>query len=134
MAERSRARSQNARARISNPASGAQCRIIYLTILRRFSWPSLAYYTKVAEKPINSFTLVVNNIHFGMNESRGCNEWVCTCPDSNDLYSESGMLFFHNHVLAFIIFVILLVLYTMFYHDYVHTVSHMRACNLAMYS
>ena len=34
---------QTARARISNPVSGGQCHLIHLTILRRFSWPSLAY-------------------------------------------------------------------------------------------
>ena len=43
------ARPQTARARISNPVSGGQCHLIHLTILRRFSWPSLAYMcTKVA--------------------------------------------------------------------------------------
>ena len=37
------------RARISNPVSGGQCHLNHLTILRRFSWPSLAYMcTKVA--------------------------------------------------------------------------------------
>ena len=42
-------RPQTARARISNPVSGGQCHLIHLTILRRFSWPSLAYMcTKVA--------------------------------------------------------------------------------------
>ena len=30
-------------ARISNPVSGGQCHLNHLTILRRFSWPSLAY-------------------------------------------------------------------------------------------
>ena len=36
-------------ARISNPVSGGQCHLNHLTILRRFSWPSLAYMcTKVA--------------------------------------------------------------------------------------
>ena len=40
VAERKRARPQTARARISNPVSEGQC---HLTILRRFSWPSLAY-------------------------------------------------------------------------------------------
>ena len=40
---------QTARARISNPVSGGQCHLNHLTILRRFSWPSLAYMcTKVA--------------------------------------------------------------------------------------
>ena len=35
--------------RISNPVSGRQCHFNHLTILRRFSWPSLAYMcTKVA--------------------------------------------------------------------------------------
>ena len=35
--------------RISNPVSGGQCHLIHLIILRRFSWPSLAYMcTKVA--------------------------------------------------------------------------------------
>ena len=35
--------------RISNPVSGEQCHLNHLTILRRFSWPSLAYMcTKVA--------------------------------------------------------------------------------------
>ena len=44
-----RARPQTANARISSPVSGGQCRLIHLTILRRFSWPSLAYMcTKVA--------------------------------------------------------------------------------------
>ena len=41
--ERSRARHQTTRARISNPVSGGQCHLLHLTILRRFSWPSLAY-------------------------------------------------------------------------------------------
>ena len=31
------------KARISNPVSGGQCHLIHLTILKRFSWPSLAY-------------------------------------------------------------------------------------------
>ena len=45
-----------ARARILNPVSGGQCHFIYLTILRRFSWSSLAYmYTKVALNTIHSF-------------------------------------------------------------------------------
>ena len=36
------------RARISNHVSGGQCHLNHLTILRRFSWPSLAYiWTKV---------------------------------------------------------------------------------------
>ena len=38
-----RARPQTSRARISNPVSGGQCHRIHLTIVRRFSWPSLAY-------------------------------------------------------------------------------------------
>ena len=34
---------------LSNPVSGGQCHLNHLTILRRFSWPSLAYMcTKVA--------------------------------------------------------------------------------------
>ena len=34
---------------ISNPVSGGQCHLNHLTILRSFSWPSLAYMcTKVA--------------------------------------------------------------------------------------
>ena len=38
-----------ARARISNAVSRGQCHLNHLTILRRFSWPSLAYMcTKVA--------------------------------------------------------------------------------------
>ena len=46
---RDRARPQTARARISNPVSGGQCHLNHLTILRRFSRPSLAYMcTKVA--------------------------------------------------------------------------------------
>ena len=36
-------RPQTARARISNHASGGQCHLNHLTILRRFSWPSLVY-------------------------------------------------------------------------------------------
>ena len=40
---------QTVRARISSPVSGGQCHLILHTILRRFSWPSLAYMcTKVA--------------------------------------------------------------------------------------
>ena len=47
--ERWRARPQTARAQISNPVSGGQCHLNHFTILRRFSWPSLAYMcTKVA--------------------------------------------------------------------------------------
>ena len=47
--ERWRARPQTARVRISNPVSGGQCNLNHLTILRSFSWPSLAYMcTKVA--------------------------------------------------------------------------------------
>ena len=43
------ARPQTARARVSNSVSGEQCHLIHLTILWRFSWPSLAYMcTKVA--------------------------------------------------------------------------------------
>ena len=39
----------SASARISNPVSGGQCHLNHLTILRRFSCPSLAYLcTKVA--------------------------------------------------------------------------------------
>ena len=34
---------ETARARISNSESGGQSPLIHLTILRRFSWPSLAY-------------------------------------------------------------------------------------------
>ena len=55
MTDRYRARSQTARARISNSVSGGQCLLIHLTILRRFSWHSLAYMCKkVAENPIHS--------------------------------------------------------------------------------
>ena len=37
------------RDQISNPVSGGQCHLNHLTILKRFSWPSLAYMcTKVA--------------------------------------------------------------------------------------
>ena len=44
-----RARPQTAEARISNSVSGGQCHLNHLTILRRFSWPSLAYMcTKVS--------------------------------------------------------------------------------------
>ena len=41
--ERQRARPQTARAQILNPVSEGQCYLINLTILKRFSWPSLAY-------------------------------------------------------------------------------------------
>ena len=41
-------------ASISNPVSGGQCHLIHLIILKRFSWPSLAYMcTKVAQSPIH---------------------------------------------------------------------------------
>ena len=50
--ERYRARHQTARARISNPVSGGQCHLIHLTILlRRLSWPGLAYVHKRGLKP-----------------------------------------------------------------------------------
>ena len=40
---------QTTRARISNPVSGGQCHLIHLTILMKFSWPSLTYMcTKVS--------------------------------------------------------------------------------------
>ena len=49
------ARPQTPRARISYPVSVGKCLLIHLTILRRFSWSSLAYiYTNVA----------LNLIHF----------------------------------------------------------------------
>ena len=45
---------KTARARISNHVSGGQCHLNHLTILMRFSWPSLAYMcTKVASSPIH---------------------------------------------------------------------------------
>ena len=45
---------QTVRARISNPVSGGQYHLIHLTILRRYSWPRLAYMcTKVAWNSIN---------------------------------------------------------------------------------
>ena len=48
----------DARARISNPVSGVQCHLNHLTILRRFSWPSLAYMcTKVALSPIRFISM-----------------------------------------------------------------------------
>ena len=49
---------QTARARISNPVSGGQCHLIYLTILRRFFWPSLH---KGGLKP-DSFHFPVHNL------------------------------------------------------------------------
>ena len=46
--KRWRAQPQTARAQISNPVSGGQCHLVHFTILRRFSWSSLAYMcTKV---------------------------------------------------------------------------------------
>ena len=42
LTERWRARPQTVSARISNPVSAGQCHLIHLTILRMFSWPSLA--------------------------------------------------------------------------------------------
>ena len=54
--------SASAKARISNSVSGGQCHLAHLTILRRLSWPSLAYMcTKVAWIPIHflSFRLWV---------------------------------------------------------------------------
>ena len=48
------ARPQTDRARISHDVPGGQCHLNHLTILRRLSWPSLAYMcTKVAQSPIN---------------------------------------------------------------------------------
>ena len=42
-----------------NPVSGRQCHLNHLTILRRFSWPSLAYMcTKVALSPIHFIFLL----------------------------------------------------------------------------
>ena len=35
---------------ISNPVSGGQCHLIHLIILRRFSWPSLAYMCTGGQK------------------------------------------------------------------------------------
>ena len=63
-----RARPQTAMARISNPVSGGQCHLIHLTILRRFSWPSLAYMcTKGGLKP--------DSFHFISYLHRSC----CSC-------------------------------------------------------
>ena len=59
------ARPQTSRARISYPVSEGQCLLIHLTILRRFSWPSLAYIcTNVALNPIHFiFVLKTLNHH-----------------------------------------------------------------------
>ena len=47
----------------SNPLSGGQCHLNQLTILRRFSWPSLAYMcTKVAYSPIHFLFIFVGLI------------------------------------------------------------------------
>ena len=43
---RQRARPQTAMARIWNSVSGRRCHLIHPTILRRLSWPSLAYMCK----------------------------------------------------------------------------------------
>ena len=49
-----------AKARISNLMSGGQCHLNHLTILRRLSWPSLAYMcTKVAYSPILFIFLMI---------------------------------------------------------------------------
>ena len=61
--ERWRARPQTARARNSNPVSGRQYHLIHFTILRRFSWPSLAYMcTKVAKKPIHFISFLTSTV------------------------------------------------------------------------
>ena len=53
--------SELARARISSPVSGRPCRLIHLTILRRFSWPNLAYmYTKVSWSPVHFMFIFVS--------------------------------------------------------------------------
>ena len=47
------------RVRISNCVSGGQCHLIYLTILRRFSWHSLTYMCmKVAWYPIHFISFI----------------------------------------------------------------------------
>ena len=56
---------QTTRARISYPVSVGQCFLIHLTILRRFSWLSLAYIcTNMAFNPIHYiFVLKTPNHH-----------------------------------------------------------------------
>ena len=50
---------RGARTQISNPVSGGQCHLIHLTILRGFSWPSLAYMCTGGLK-LHSFIFPVN--------------------------------------------------------------------------
>ena len=52
--------------RISNPVSGGQCHLNHLTILRRFSWPSLAYMCTKVHKGFISFLSWQTNLKIGI--------------------------------------------------------------------
>ena len=71
-------------ARISNPVSGGQCHLIHLTILMRFSWPSLAYVHKGGLKPIHSTT------HVSCAEGIASSRKLCINPSSAEiLFTET---------------------------------------------
>ena len=66
MAERYRARPQTARTRISNPVSGWQRHLIFLTMSR----PSLVYiFTKVAQDPIHFVFMYKYNASRGRSDN-----------------------------------------------------------------
>ena len=62
-----RARSQMTRARISNLVSGGQCHLIHLTIRRKFSWHSLAYYVYKGGLKPHSFYFKIRYIDIPLN-------------------------------------------------------------------
>ena len=63
--DRERSLPQTTRARISNYVSGGQCHIIHIIILRRFTWPSLAYMcTKMTLKITFILFIIISFIHF----------------------------------------------------------------------
>ena len=59
--DKKRTRPRIARARICNLVSGGQCHRIHLTVLKRFSWPSLACMcTKVTKNPIHFISFIAD--------------------------------------------------------------------------
>ena len=66
------------KARISNPVAGGQCHLNHLIILRRFSWPSLAY---MCTKPDSFHFIFANNIRV--------NIWSIYCVCWEEFYKLS---------------------------------------------
>ena len=90
-------------------SSGEHCHLIHLTILRRFSWPSLTYVQKSVLRP-HPFHLFMADI--------GCSP-VETADVSDITESNSFHSFIHSFIHPFIYLIIHL-----FIHSFIHSEYH----------